>query len=66
MCVCIQVYGDKKTLVGIGYYQTISTRSAGTQLIDLVHVADVADVLVAAIGGPYGIVTFWVLKLFGK
>jgi UDP-glucose 4-epimerase len=29
----------------------------GTQLIDLVHVADVADVLVAAIGGPYGIVT---------
>ena len=26
----------------------------GTQLIDLVHVADVADVLVAAIGGPYG------------
>ena len=29
----------------------------GTQLIDLVHVADVADVLVAAIGGPYGTVT---------
>jgi UDP-glucose 4-epimerase len=29
----------------------------GTQLIDLVHVADVADVLVAAIGGPYGEVT---------
>lgn len=29
----------------------------GTQLIDLVHVADVADVLVAAIGGPYGAVT---------
>jgi UDP-glucose 4-epimerase len=29
----------------------------GTQLIDLVHVADVAAVLVAAIGGPYGRVT---------
>ena len=29
----------------------------GTQLIDLVHVADVADVLVATIGGPYGEVT---------
>ena len=29
----------------------------GTQLIDLVHVADVADVLVKAIGGPYGAVT---------
>ena len=29
----------------------------GTQLIDLVHATDVADVLVAAIGGPYGMVT---------
>ena len=28
----------------------------GTQLIDLVHVADVAAVLVSAIGGPYGTV----------
>ncbi len=30
-----QAYGDKATLVGIGYYQTVSTRNAGIQLIDL-------------------------------
>ncbi len=30
-----QMYGDKATLVGIGYFQTISTRNAGLQLIDL-------------------------------
>ena len=33
--VARQVYGDKATLVGIGYFQTISTRNAGLQLIDL-------------------------------
>ena len=32
----------------------VEVNGDGTQLIDLVHVADVADVLVAAIGGPYG------------
>ena len=30
-----QMYGDKATLVGIGYFQTVSTRNAGLQLIDL-------------------------------
>jgi hypothetical protein len=30
-----QVYGDQGTLVGMGYYQTVSTRSAGFQLMDL-------------------------------
>jgi Trk-type K+ transport system membrane component len=30
-----QVYGDMQTLVGIGYFQSISTRNAGLQLVDI-------------------------------
>eukprot|EP00291_Cryptomonas_curvata_P024895 CAMPEP_0172173074 /NCGR_PEP_ID=MMETSP1050-20130122/12824_1 /TAXON_ID=233186 /ORGANISM="Cryptomonas curvata, Strain CCAP979/52" /LENGTH=397 /DNA_ID=CAMNT_0012844733 /DNA_START=789 /DNA_END=1979 /DNA_ORIENTATION=- len=31
----MQVYGDQATLAGIGFFQTISTRNAGLQLVDL-------------------------------
>ena len=30
-----QVYGGKFTLVGVGVFQTIATRNAGLQLVDL-------------------------------